>query len=95
MEGANFDMTHTTLTVPPEVLEESGIDLEAILQFTAVDGKITIEQLEETSLISGRTIRRLRKVEDGNVKNATTSILNREQNAIAVGLISSQKVSKK
>lgn len=27
-------MTHTTLTVPPEVLEESGIDLEAILQFT-------------------------------------------------------------
>ena len=45
MEGANFDMTHTTLTVPPEVLEESGIDLEAILQFTAVDGKITIEQL--------------------------------------------------
>ena len=38
-------MTHTTLTVPPEVLEESGIDLEAILQFTAVDGKITIEQL--------------------------------------------------
>lgn len=45
MEGANFDMTRTTLTVPPEVLEESGIDLEAILQFTAVDGKITIEQL--------------------------------------------------
>lgn len=45
MEGANFDMTHTTLTVPPEVLEESGIDLEAILQFTAEDGKITIEQL--------------------------------------------------
>ena len=38
-------MTHTTLTVPPEVLEEAGIDLEAILQFTAVDGKITIEQL--------------------------------------------------
>lgn len=45
MEGANFDMTHTTLTVPPEVLEESGIDLKAILQFTAEDGKITIEQL--------------------------------------------------
>ena len=45
MEGANFDMTQTTLTVPPEVLEESGIDLEAILQFTAEDGKITIEQL--------------------------------------------------
>lgn len=38
-------MTDTTLTVPPEVLEESGIDLGAILQFTAVDGKITIEQL--------------------------------------------------
>ena len=38
-------MKHTTLTVPPEVLEESGIDLEAILQFTAEDGKITIEQL--------------------------------------------------
>lgn len=38
-------MKHTALTVPPEVLEESGIDLEAILQFTAVDGKITIEQL--------------------------------------------------
>ena len=38
-------MTHTALTVPPEVLEESGIDLGAILQFTAVDGKITIEQL--------------------------------------------------
>ena len=38
-------MTHTTLTVPPEVLEEADIDLEAILQFTAVDGKITIEQL--------------------------------------------------
>lgn len=38
-------MTRTTLTVPPEVLEESGIDLEAILQFTAEDGKITIEQL--------------------------------------------------
>lgn len=45
MEGANFDMKQTTLTVPPEVLEESGIDLEAILQFTAEDGKITIEQL--------------------------------------------------
>lgn len=45
MEGANFDMTNTTLTVPTEVLEESGIDLEAILQFTAEDGKITIEQL--------------------------------------------------
>lgn len=45
MEGANFDMKHTALTVPPEVLEESGIDLEAILQFTAEDGKITIEQL--------------------------------------------------
>ena len=38
-------MTQPTLTVPPEVLEESGIDLEAILQFTAEDGKITIEQL--------------------------------------------------
>ena len=38
-------MKHTALTVPPEVLEESGIDLEAILQFTAEDGKITIEQL--------------------------------------------------
>ena len=45
MEGANFDMKQTTLTVPPEVLEESGIDLEAVLQFTAEDGKITIEQL--------------------------------------------------
>ena len=38
-------MKQTTLAVPPEVLEESGIDLGAILQFTAVDGKITIEQL--------------------------------------------------
>lgn len=38
-------MTNTTLTVPTEVLEESGIDLGAILQFTAEDGKITIEQL--------------------------------------------------
>ena len=38
-------MTRTTLTVPPEVLEEADIDLEAILQFTAVEGKITIEQL--------------------------------------------------
>ena len=38
-------MKHTALTVPPEVLEEPGIDLGAILQFTAVDGKITIEQL--------------------------------------------------
>ena len=38
-------MKHTALTVPPEVLEELGIDLEAILQFTAEDGKITIEQL--------------------------------------------------
>lgn len=45
MEGENFDMKHTALTVPPEVLEESGIDLGAILQFTAEDGKITIEQL--------------------------------------------------
>ena len=45
MEGENFDMTQTTLTVPPEVLEEADIDLEAILQFTAEDGKITIEQL--------------------------------------------------
>ena len=38
-------MTHTTLTVPPEVLEESGIDLEAILQFTTEVGRITLEQL--------------------------------------------------
>ena len=45
MEGANFDMKHTALTVPTEVLEEADIDLEAILQFTAEDGKITIEQL--------------------------------------------------
>ncbi len=45
MEGANFDMKHTALTVPPEVLEEADIDIEAILQFTAEDGKITVEQL--------------------------------------------------
>ena len=38
-------MKQNSLTVPPEVLEESGIDLEAILQFTAEEGKITIEQL--------------------------------------------------
>lgn len=38
-------MKQNILTVPPEVLEESGIDLEAILQFTAGEGKITIEQL--------------------------------------------------
>ena len=38
-------MKHTALTVPPEVLEEADIDIEAILQFTAEDGKITIEQL--------------------------------------------------
>lgn len=38
-------MTQTILTVPHEVLEESGIDLEAILQFTAEEGKITIKQL--------------------------------------------------
>lgn len=38
-------MKQNSLTVPPEVLEEAGIDLEAILQFTAEDGKITIEQL--------------------------------------------------
>ena len=38
-------MKHTALTVPTEVLEEADIDLEAILQFTAEDGKITIEQL--------------------------------------------------
>lgn len=38
-------MKQNSLTVPPEVLEESGIDLGAILQFTAEDGKITIEQL--------------------------------------------------
>ena len=38
-------MKQNILTVPPEVLEESGIDLGAILQFTAEDGKITIEQL--------------------------------------------------
>ena len=38
-------MKQNSLTVPTEVLEESGIDLEAILQFTAEDGKITIEQL--------------------------------------------------
>ena len=36
-------MKQNSLTVPTEVLEESGIDLGAILQFTAVDGKITIE----------------------------------------------------
>ncbi len=45
MEGENFDMKQNSLTVPPEVLEESDIDLEVILQFTAEDGKITIEQL--------------------------------------------------
>ena len=38
-------MKQDILTVPPEVLEESGIDLGAILQFTAEEGKITIEQL--------------------------------------------------
>ena len=38
-------MTHTALTVPPEVLEESGIDLGASLHVTAEDGKITLEQL--------------------------------------------------
>ena len=38
------------------------------LEYVMSAKKITIEQLEETSLISGRTIRRLRKVEDGNVK---------------------------
>ena len=38
-------MTQTALTVPPAVLEEAGIDLEALLQFTTEDGKITIEQL--------------------------------------------------
>lgn len=31
------------LTVPMDVLEDSGIDLDGVLQFTAEDGKIVIE----------------------------------------------------
>lgn len=46
----------------------AGMEFGDALEYVMSAKKITIEQLEETSLISGRTIRRLRKVEDGNVK---------------------------
>lgn len=46
----------------------AGMEFGDALEYVMSARRITIEQLEETSLISARTIRRLRKVEDGNVK---------------------------
>ena len=46
----------------------AGMEFGDALEYVMTAKRITIEQLEETSLISARTIRRLRKVEDGNVK---------------------------
>lgn len=55
MEGEDFDMKDyqndcpplfVPIAVPYEVLADSGIDLDGVVQFTATEGKLVMEQVD-------------------------------------------------